>query len=292
MVKVRYVESTSETLKILNKLVNIAAHSVKIKKLITKEPYKDYEMRPQLHILISAPSGEMKSTILREISQYYPSKIITDLTFPSLVGSIDRTTKQIIPAAVWECRNKLMLLDEYTSTRESLVTRALLQLLEDQYYSRKIATYSADLNEEDGDLFFKVKSGNIEVKTRFSCIIATMRNIERAGEQVFRALVSRCTPIRYEMSEEEIKQVLEGRKLIYPEKFDVEEIVEIPTEEYKRIIEVVSEEIKRSNERNAKQVLARTVGDCCRVFAVLGKHDEGLYRTIVRLKVRYAPRNI
>jgi hypothetical protein len=292
MVKVKYVESTSETLRILNKLVNIAAHSVKIKKLITKEPYRDYEMRPQLHLLISAPFGEMKSTILREISQLYPSKIITDLTFPSLVGSIDRTTKQIIPAAVWECRNRLMLLDEYTATRESLVTRALLQLLEDQYYSRKIATYSADLNEEDSDLFFKVKSGNIEVKTRFSCIIATMRNIERAGEQVFRALVSRCIPIRYEMSEEEIKQVLEGRKLIYPEKFDVEEIVEIPTEEYKRIIEVVSEEIKRSNGRNAKQVFARAVCDCCRVFAVLGKHDEELYRTIVRLKARYTPRNI
>jgi hypothetical protein len=287
MVKVKYVESTSETLRILNKLVNIAAHSVKIKKLITKEPYRDYEMRPQLHLLISAPFGEMKSTILREISQLYPSKIVTDLTFPSLVGSIDRTTKQIIPAAVWECRNKLMLLDEYTATRESLVTRALLQLLEDQYYSRKIATYSADLNEEENDLFFKVKSGSIEVKTRFSCIIATMRDIRRIREQIFQALISRCIPIRYEMGKEEINQVLEGRKLISHENHDVKEVVEISTEDYKHIKEVVNGEIEMSNIGNAKQVLARTIGDCCRIFAVLGKHDEKLYRTILRLKASY-----
>jgi len=287
MVKVKYVQSTSKTLKILNNLINIAAHSVKIKKLILKEPHKEHETRPQLHIIISAPFGEMKSTILREIAQFYPSKIITDLTFPSLVGSIDRTTKQIIPAAVWECRNKLMLLDEYTATRETLVTRALLQLLEDQYYSRKIATYSADLNEEEDDLFFKVKSGNIEVKTRFSCIIATMRDIRRAREQIFRALISRCIPIRYEMSKEEINQVLEGKKLIFPEKFDVKEIVEVSTQDYERIIEVVNDEIERNDMRNAKQVLARTVCDCCRIFAVLGKHDEKLYRTIVRLKTQY-----
>jgi hypothetical protein len=287
MVKVKYVESTSETLRILNKLVNIAAHSVKIKKLITKEPYRDYEMRPQLHLLISAPFGEMKSTILREISQLYPSKIITDLTFPSLVGSIDRTTKQIIPAAVWECRNKLMLLDEYTATRESLVTRALLQLLEDQYYSRKIATYSADLNEEENGLFFKVKSGSIEVKTRFSCIIATMRDIRRIREQIFLALISRCIPIRYEMSKEEINQVLEGRKLISHENHDVKEVVEISTEDYKHIKEVVNEEIEMGNIRNAKQVLARTIGDCCRIFAVLGRHDEKLYKAILRLKASY-----
>lgn len=287
MVKVKYIQPTSETLKILNKLVNIAGHSIRIKKLVVKEPYRNFELRPQLHILISAPFGEMKSTILKEISQIYPSKIITDLTFPSLVGSIDRTTKQIIPAAVWECRNKLMLLDEYTATRESLVTRALLQLLEDQYYSRKIATYSADLNEEENDLFFKVKSGNIEVKTRFSCIIATMRDIRVIRRPISRALISRCIPIRYEMSENEINQVLDGKKLIHQESYNPKEEGEIPTEAYQHIREVIHDEIERCNIRNANQVLGRTVCDCCRIFGVLGEHDERLYRAIVRLKTSY-----
>lgn len=144
-----------------------------------------------LHLFISAPFGEFKSTLLKEINQAYPSKIYTHLTFPSLIGSIDKHTKQIIPAAAWECRNKLMLLDEFIATRPSLVSQTLLQLLEDQYYSRKIAVYSADLNEEDGDLFFRVKQGSIEVKTRFLCIMATMKNIKKAREYAFKALLSR-----------------------------------------------------------------------------------------------------
>jgi hypothetical protein len=143
------------------------------------------------------------------------------------------------------------------------------------------------LNEEENSLFFKVKSGNIEVKTRFSCIIATMKDIRRAKEQIFQALISRCIPIRYEMSKEEIDQVLDGKKLISPENYDVKEVVEISTEDYTHIKEVINEEIEMGNVRNAKQVLGRTIGDCCRIFAVLGKHDEKLYRTILRLKASY-----
>jgi PHD/YefM family antitoxin component YafN of YafNO toxin-antitoxin module len=89
------------------------------------------------------------------------------------------------------------------------------------------------------------------------------------------------------MGKEEINQVLEGRKLISHENHDVKEVVEISTEDYKHIKEVVNEEIEMSNVRNAKQVLARTIGDCCRIFAVLSRHDEKLYRTILRLKASY-----
>lgn len=281
-----YVQGSKE-LELLRKLINIAANSVGIKTLVVKEPLRDFRLRPQLHLLISSPFGGFKSTLLSEILSAYPGKIFTHLTFPALIGSIDRSTKQIIPAAAWECRNKLMLLDEYTSTRAGLVSEALLQLLENQYYSRKIATYSADLIEEDEDLYFKVKSGNIEVKTRFSAIFATMKNIEKARECTFRALLSRTIPIRYEMSLDEINQVLDGKLIFKPEKYNVSSETIIEAEDYLYIRNVINQEIKKQKLNKVERILARVIGDCCRVFAVLGRHEDSLYKDILTLKYTY-----
>jgi hypothetical protein len=107
----------AKALKLLGTLVNLAANSTKMKKLTIKEPFREFSLRPQIHLFISAPFGQMKSTILDQIAKLYSAKIYTHLTFPSLVGSIDRSTKQVIPAAAWECRNKIMVLDEFTATR-------------------------------------------------------------------------------------------------------------------------------------------------------------------------------
>jgi hypothetical protein len=287
MVKVKYVESTTRSLELLNKLINLAGNSLKIKKIIVEEPYKEFNLRPQIHVFISAPFGEFKSTILQEIINHYGGKIITDITFASLVGSIDRITKQIIPAAVWECRNKPLILDEYSASRSWQVVDALLQLLEHQYYSRKVATYSADLNEEDGDLYFKVKSGNIEVKTRFSCICATMKNICMIRKQITEALLSRFIPIRYEMSEKEIDEVLDGKPLFKPEKLEVDPEVRIKLKDYQYIRDIIKKVKSKRKIKGIENILARTVNECCRCYAVLGKHDEKLYENILLLKARF-----
>jgi hypothetical protein len=283
---VSYVKPTTQILSTLNRLINISGSSLRIKKLVIKEPYRDYELRPQLHLLISAPFGELKSTVLKEVTRIYPAKIYTHITFPSLVGSIDRSTKQIIPAATWECRHKIMILDEYTATKPTMVTDVLLQLLEDGYYSRKIATYSADLNETDGDLFFRVKSGSIEVKTRFACLIATMKNVRKAREYIFKALLSRCIPICYKMTKKEIDQVLDGKRLIKKEVYKPRKVVKISTQNYMHIRKVLDRAIELFSIKRPEQILARAVGDCCRCFAVLGRHDERLYQDILLFKAQ------
>jgi len=35
------------------------------------------------------------------------------MTYPALIGSVDKTTRQLIVGASWECRNSLLLLDEF-----------------------------------------------------------------------------------------------------------------------------------------------------------------------------------
>jgi len=192
----------------------------------------------------------------------------------------------IIPAAAWEARNKLLILDEYTSTRPSQVGVILLQLLEDQSYSRKIALYSADHEEIDGDLCFRVKNGNIELKTRFSCIIATMKNPRKAREYSFKALLSRTVPLRYNLSKKELDEILDGKPLFRLMQFQTSDETNIELEDYEHIREVISETYEGLKEKRAKldEIYLRAVGDCCRIFAVLGYHDDKLYRKIFELK--------
>ena len=273
-------------LQLVNLLLNIAAHSVKIKRLVVEEPNSKHWLRPTLHIFLSAPFGHGKSTLLRQLTEAYEAVLLTHVTVPGLIGSIDRSSKMIIPAAAWEARNKLLILDEYTSTRPSQVGVILLQLLEDQSYSRKIALYSADHEEIDGDLCFRVKNGNIELKTRFSCIIATMKNPRKAREYSFKALLSRTVPLRYNLSKKELDEILDGKPLFRLMQFQTSDETNIELEDYEHIREVISETYEGLKEKRAKldEIYLRAVGDCCRIFAVLGYHDDKLYRKIFELK--------
>jgi len=279
-----YVKSDKKIFTVLNDLINISAASIRIRRVIIKEKFRNYELRPQLHLFISAPFGQFKSTLLNEISKSYPTTLLTNLSFPGLVGSIDRTTHQIIPGSAWEARNKILLLDEFTATRQSMVTDALLQLLENQFYSRKIATFSADQEEIDDDLYFKVRKGAMELRTRFAAIFATMKDIRYMRKQVTRALISRCIPIRYEMDKSEVDQVLDGKRILEPKQYKTKEKVVVKNRDYQRIREIIDEGIEIEKVKKPEEILARTVGDCCRVFAVLGEHDENLYRWVLRLK--------
>jgi len=280
--------SVIASLKDVNLLLNVAAHSVKIKELSIEEPGGKCYLRPTLHIFLSAPFGHGKSTLLKQLMSNYPSVLLTHVTVPGLIGSIDRSSKMIISAAAWEARNKLLILDEYTSTRPSQVGDILLQLLEDQRYSRKIASYSADHEEVDGDLYFRVKNGLIDLKTRFSCVIATMKNPKKAREYSYKALLSRTIPLRYILRKEDLDSVLDGKQLFEKINFQVSDEVMIKLDDFMHIREIMDEayeDMRRKGITKLNEVYLRTIGDCCRVFAVLGHHDDKLYKKIFELKV-------
>lgn len=204
-----------------------------------------------------------------------------------MIGSIDRATGQFIPGLAWETRKKPLLLDEFrTGERgDAGAIDVLLGVLETGHYKRKVALPSRVIEEKDGPLFYRVEDGEIEVQTRFPAILATMKNLQMARSEKIRALVQRCIPIRYDLADEVVDAALQGSSLYHREEYDPPREVTVPRGEYRRIIELAHE--IRSSHPRFREVYARSVGDLCRIFAVLGHHDVQLYRLVCYLKTGY-----
>jgi len=270
----------------IDKIVNICLASSKIRKLIIKEPKCEYSMRPTIHLFLRSQIGSGKSTILNGIAKEVKSQVMTEITQAGLIGTIDGQTKQLIPAKAWECRNNLLLLDEFKIARNDW--GVFLQLLESQTWDKKFGMFSAPKEEKDGDLFFGVKDGNIRLKTRFSCIIATMKRLEFMRGQDFRAFLSRCLIHQYHFGLADLDFILQGHKI-----FEInhklinrcakkKEII-VSRKNYKIILEFVKEIFRTSDvpAQTKEELLLRCVGDCCRIFAVLGKHDKPFYQQVI-----------
>ena len=271
----KVIESTKK----LSELINLAIASAKIKNLILQEKNSNISIRPQINILIHGSIGSTKSTMLKEISKKIGCPLpVTDMTFPALVGSIDKQTRMIIPAMCWECKNTLMLMDEF-SMDNSTTGNAILQLAEGGEYSRKISMFSMPKEEINEDLFFKTKDGTISVKTRFSLIFATMRNVEYTQSKLLKALISRCLVIPYYPTIKELKEISDGKPSFYYKEIKIkEDNVFIKRKDYEKIRNFVdSKNIGMDN-------YLRTIGDCCRVYAITHKHDTKLYELICSLK--------
>jgi hypothetical protein len=268
----------------LSFLINFAINSLKVKSLKIEKKIKGKKVlvseRPQIHLLLHAPKGQLKSSMLKEISELQKIPIFTGLTFPALVGSIDKETKQVIPAGAWECRNNLLLLDEWNFKLhyEDETLKALLQLTESGQYSRKIARYAAPFETEKKELplFFKVKDGNILVKTKFSLILATMYDLASRTQKDAEALVSRTIPYSYQLNRAELNSVSQGEQLLNlkPKENIPSEII-IKHEKYKKLLNFCD----TATDAN----FLRTVGDISRAYAIYGWKPE-LFTFIIERK--------
>src|SRR3990167_6350343 len=89
----------------ISTLVNASIASAKIRKLEIHETKGIYSMRPPIHLVLHAPVGQIKSTILQEIANAMKSTVMLEITRAGLVGTLDGKTSQMIPGAAWECRN-------------------------------------------------------------------------------------------------------------------------------------------------------------------------------------------
>jgi hypothetical protein len=256
----------------LSFLVNFALDSLKVQSInIEKRPdgkKRVWEtLRPQTHIFIQSPKGSFKSTILKQIGKVRDAPVFTDVTFASLVGSIDKETKQIVPAGAWLSRKNVFLIDEWADNFErKAVINSLLQLTEGGEYARSISRSSFPFEELDGDLFFKVKDGRIRIKTKFSLIMATMHNLLRSSNDETQALISRSIPYSFKLTQEEMDSVVSGVPLVVikPKK-KIKENVKIKYADFKRLLDKA---------HGAKEtIFSRAFGDCCRCFALYGWND-------------------
>lgn len=256
----------------LSLVANLAVNSLKIKSLQIEQRRDNKKIlqpiRPEIHAYIQAPKSSFKSTVLKAIAAQQGTGVLTDLSFAGLVGSIDKDTRQVVPAAAWDFRNKVLLFDEWAETFERKVTiNALLQFTEGGYYSRKIARASAPVHLKDKKLYFRADNGMFEIQTRVSVVMATMHNLLRSTARETQALISRCIPYEFKLSDAEIDAVLEGQPLVELSCLKPKETeVVIPSETYRKILDLCKG--RRST------AYPRMVGDVCRAWALVGWDTE------------------
>lgn len=228
-----------------------------------------------------------KSTMLDEIGAGHDVTPYSFVTYAAMIGTIDPITEELIPGLVWQTRRKPLLLDEFkTGERgDAGSIDVLLGALESGHYKRKVGQRTRPFNEEDGDLYYRVRDGEIEVRTRFPCVIATMKNLDMARSERYHALIQRCVPIRFSLDPEELDQILEGKPFYEFREYDVENQVTISRHDYDRILSIVQE--FRQTNPNFQQVTARTVGDLCRIAAVVSRIDRPLCLLTCYLKAGY-----
>ena len=242
-------------------------------------------MRPQLHVILRSDPGYFKSTILQAVGKEFGVTPYSNVTFPAMIGTIDQITGKLVPGLVWQTRNRPLLLDEFkTGERgDSAAVDVLLGAMEDGHYKRKIGLRSENCREQDGTLFYRVENGEIEVQTRFSSVIATMKNWDMSRSGKYAALTQRCIPVRYSLDDETVDDVLDGKQAPYSHrKYRVREHVRIPRRDYQRIRKLASD--LRTNNKDFRSVYTRTIGDLCRVLAATELFSPELFGLVCHLK--------
>ena len=271
----------------INQLINITCASAQIDTLIVREQYRNQPMRPQLHLLLQSAPGLLKSTILEEVGAKHAVTPYSYVTYAAMIGTIDPISGDLIPGLVWQTRKKPLLLDEFrTGERgDTGSIDVLLGVLESGRYKRKVGQRTRPFNEEEGDLFYRVKDGEIEVKTRFPCIIATMKNLDKSQSVKYEALTQRCIPIRFAFTPNELDEIMQGKRFYEYRKYDAGDKVTISRHDYNHILEIAKK--FRFSSPNFQQIFARAVGDLCRITAVLDFIDLPLCQLVCYLKSGY-----
>lgn len=278
-----------QTIQDISFLLSFQEASLATKKITIEEKYGKYtSLRTVPHVILRAPVGQAKSTVLQQLSKDLNVPVLTEATRAGLVGAIDNKTMQPIPGAAWTSRNSFLLMDEFKFGKKDGGWEVFLQLLEDQRWAKRIGVYSPDINEEDHDLYFKTQKGSIELKTRFAAVIGTMKRFELQTGQAFRAFVSRCIPYEFQLNREELKEIAEGKKLYQKKTFPKKEEITISHKEYKKIIENVDKTLNGQckNPKLGNELFLRSIGDCCRYYAATGQNNTKAYKLITTWKAQ------
>ncbi len=263
---------------VIAEFVNIALASSKIKNIIIKQEMGDFRMRPNINLFVYGQISSTKSTLLGQICKQTASKKpFTDMTFPALIGSVDSMTRQLLVGASWECRNSLLLLDEFDfSKRDKSDVRALLQLIEGGEYNKKMASFSNPSEEIDEDLYYRFKNGEFNIKTRFSLILASMKYPYKSQSPEVIALCSRSIVLPFYPNKEEVLKIAQGHSIFnYIDKTPKILNHVVKRKDWDYILAYAS--------KHEPQHLLRVCGDMARVFVVEGKHRKDLYDIIIKM---------
>jgi hypothetical protein len=258
----------------LSDLLNYALATSKLRSIKIPNPNEPY-IRPNIHLLFYGAPGTAKSSITRQIAKAKGAIVQIGLTKAVLLGSVDSTTKNFIFPAVWDCRNSILVIDEFyvdSHTHAAMnVLRDLLNLTENPEYSKKFGYSCNDYpKEEDGDLHIQVTKNSIRCKTRFSLLINTMMDIAITDLIEVQALEGRCLCIPFFPDRNVLLDRARGNVKVFTYKEIIPKCldVKISKKVYEKIVDLVDKGgIKSSH-------IYRRIGDICRFYAVMGYKEE------------------
>ena len=267
-------ELTSEEISLI---INIALASRKIKKLTVKHK----ELRPNIHLILFGRIGSTKSSILYDVSKKINTPVVTGLTTANLYGILDKEG-ELIPPTIWECKENFLMIDEYHldthNGKQRDLLNSLLSVMENPEYTKKVSYRARPFKQKSNNLFCKIEKGRLMVKTRFSLFLNTMMPITTSSTVELQALCSRCLCVPIYPDEKVMKEIARGKHLYLFEDLQVQkEKVEISKEEYDAILSFVERDTINL------QGYLRKIGDLCRAYAVIGKLDENVFNTILKL---------
>jgi len=264
---------------VINNLLNVGIASSKVESI--KLPNKI--IRGNIHLIIFGEPGIGKSTILSEISKIVKSSIMRKFTSANLLGAVDKNTGIFIPPITWDSKNNVLMIDEFnpsTNNYKEDVLETLLTLMEFAEIKKSVGYRCNDYNKKDGDLYCKVKNGKIEMKTRFSFFCTSMRHPSALSSVYSKALKSRCIILHLKKTIEELKHE------IYYDSYSFKyKKIKVDKKNFvmkKKDIDYITNYIQNTQFKIGTSFYTRTVGDFCRIFCILKKHDNDIYDYILR----------
>jgi len=263
----------------INKIINIVVASAKIQEL--KLPH--ISIRPQIHCIITGAIGSTKSSLLNDVCKELKLTPLTNVKPSHLSGTVDKTTGNPIVPITWDNRNTVLPIDELhtsktSSNREAI--RDLLMMLEFPKFQKRVGYRCNSTKLQDKDLFCRIQDGQILIKTRFVFLATTMMPLHKHQQMIeLQALKTRCLILPYYPSLKELKLKLSGQEMFKFKKYRPPKKIKISKKDYEIIKETVF------NKNLGLTYIMRSVGDLCRIFAVIGKHDFGLYDLILSSRV-------
>src|SRR5207249_668497 len=200
-------------------LLSYQIASARLQKLTIITDGKEQEIRPFINVILRAPLGQVKTSILHEVAKFGKKengphrKIMNKITEPALVGSIDTKSHNFTVGFAWQNRNDISLFDEFDAGGYDFYSRkqthdALLQLLEHGYYENKVGIQTNSFVVVDGRNYCRAQDGLISLKVNTPSIFATMNRFDRMKSDFARALITRTIPYEYVMNIEELFQLI------------------------------------------------------------------------------------
>jgi hypothetical protein len=200
---------TDKIYKYLGDTYNISLNMRKVKQIEIEEKNEIFNPRPQQHIMLIAPFGSFKSTLLKKIFKASNGDLIMldDASMPALLGTIS-PKNEYIEGIISKSGGKMIGIDEWDNMGLP-AQQCLLSPLENQRVDRHLGfSIKTPIQITNDFTDILIEGGDIKGKVLTTCLAMSMDYNMRTKQQF--ALGSRFRVIRLRINQNESKKIIKG----------------------------------------------------------------------------------